>query len=199
MIMMNGNIDFDLVYRRFHGPMVRYLGRMVSPGEAEDLAQEVFAKISKGLGGFQGRARLSTWIYRIATHTALDRLRKPRNRSIEIPLMEEMDEGRSSDPPHMPSPDGPLSQIIDSEMNDCIRQQVDKLPQKYRTVMILSSLDELKNREIADILGISLEAVKMRLHRGRAMLKEILEKECRFYHHPDSGALACDRKLPDRS
>lgn len=190
---------FNQVYQQFHGPLVRYLARMVTPGDAEDLAQEVFAKVVKNLDGFEDRAKLSTWIYRIATNTALDRLRSARGRRIEIPLMEEIDSPPSSDGPDPKQDSGPLTQVIDSEMNDCIRQQVDKLPHKCRTVMILSSLEELKNREIADVLEISLEAVKMRLHRGRAMLKEILENECRFYHQPDSGALACDRKPPDKS
>ena len=191
--------SFDQIYEQFHAPIVRYMARMVSPADAEDLAQEIFSKVAKHLDGFEGRAKLSTWIYRIATHTALDRLRSAGHRSIEIPLMEELDRAHSPNgvPPHTASE--PLAQVIHSEMNDCIRQQVDKLPSKYRTVMVLSSLEELKNREIAEILEISLEAVKMRLHRGRAMLKEILEKECRFYHHADSGALLCDRKQPDRS
>ena len=79
-------------------------------------------------------------------------------------------------------------------MNACIREQVDKLPEKYRTVMILNSLEELQNQEIAEILGISIHAVKIRLHRARAMLKQILETQCRFYHNPLTGALACDRK-----
>ena len=120
-------------------------------------------------------------------------------RGVEIPLMEKAVRSDSSDGSAPPSEAAPLSRMIASEMNDCIRQQVDKLPQKYRTVMILSSLVELKNREIADILEISLETVKIRLHRGRAMLKEILENECRFYHQSGSGTLACDRKLPDHS
>jgi RNA polymerase sigma-70 factor (ECF subfamily) len=193
--------QFDQLYRNFHEPVRRYLARMVRPEEADDLAQEVFARVAKGLPGFEGRAKPATWIYRIATNTALDRLRNPRNRRIEIPLMEEAVDDVATDPAGSDastprSERGPLTRMIASEMNACIRQQVDKLPLKYRTVMVLSSLEELKNREIAEILEISLEAVKMRLHRGRAMLKEILEKECRFYHQPDSGVLACDRKLP---
>jgi len=197
--MQGSAIQFDEVYRQFHAPLVRFLARMVSSHEAEDLAQEVFSKIAKNLTGFEGRAKLSTWIYRIATNTALDRLRRSKGRRIEIPLMDEIDHAQSSDGPASKPDDSPLVQVIDSEMNACIRQQVDKLPQKYRTVMILSSMDELQNREIAEILEISLEAVKMRLHRGRTMLKEILENECRFYRNADSGALACDRKLPDIS
>ena len=192
-------IPFNLIYQQFHAPLIRYLARMVSPHEAEDLAQETFSKIAKNLDGFEGRAKLSTWVYRIATHTALDRLRRSRGRYVEIPLMQEIDRGQLTDGPASKLDDTPLTRVIDSEMNACIRQQVDKLPQKYRTVMILSSMEELQSGEIAEILGISLEAVKMRLHRGRAMLKEILENECRFYHNAASGALACDRKLPDPS
>ncbi len=197
--MQEKTIQFDEVYREYHIPLVRFLARMVSPHEAEDLAQEVFSKIAKSLDRFEGRAKLSTWIYRIATNTALDRLRRSKGPRVEIPLMEEIDRPQSLDGPAAVSDDSPLSSVIDSEMNACIRQQVDKLPEKYRTVMALSSMEELQNREIADILEISLEAVKMRLHRGRAMLKEILENECRFYHNADSGALACDRKPPDES
>ncbi|MEJ2158249.1 MAG: sigma-70 family RNA polymerase sigma factor [Desulfobacteraceae bacterium] len=197
--MREKTIQFDEVYSEYHIPLVRFLARMVSPHEAEDLAQEVFSKIAKSLDKFEGRAKLSTWIYRIATNTALDRLRRSKSPRVEIPLMEEIDRPQSLDGPAAISDDSPLSSVIDSEMNACIRQQVDKLPEKYRTVMALSSMEELQNREIADILEISLEAVKMRLHRGRAMLKEILENECRFYHNAESGALACDRKLPDES
>lgn len=196
--MKNTQLQFDDIYREFQEPIVRYLARMVTPEEAEDLAQEVFSRVARSLNGFEGRSKVSTWIYRIATNSALDRLRSPRSRSIEIPLMENVDSNAgSAGETRATSKKGPLSNIITSEMNSCIHQQMEKLPEKYRTVMILSSLDELKNREIADILDISLEAVKMRLHRGRAMLKEILENECSFYHHPDSGALLCDRKLPD--
>lgn len=197
--MKNNSTQFDQIYQEFHQPIVRYLARMVRPEDAEDLAQEAFAKVAKNLGSFEGRAKVSTWIYRIATNTALDRLRSPQNRSVDLPLMEEVDSVHPSNGSRAKSQSGPVAQIMSSEMNDCIREQVDKLPLKYRTVIILSSLDEMKNREIADILEISLESVKIRLHRGRAILKEILENECRFYYQSDSGALACDRKIPDPS
>ena len=71
---------------------------------------------------------------------------------------------------------------------------MDKLPDIYRTVMILSAFEELPNKDIADILEISLETVKVRLHRGRARLREILDKACSFYQNPLTGALSCDRK-----
>jgi len=84
-------------------------------------------------------------------------------------------------------------EAIRKEMNDCIREFVDRLPENYRTVIILSELKELKNQQIAEILGIGLEAVKIRLHRARVKLKEEFETGCTFYHD-DNSELACDRK-----
>ena len=78
-------------------------------------------------------------------------------------------------------------------MNECIREFIDRLPMDYRTVILLSEIKELKNQEIADILGISIDTTKIRLHRARAKLKEIFEQGCNFYHD-QGGKLACDRK-----
>jgi len=192
---------FEDLYHQYHSPIARYMTQMVGLAEAADVTQEVFAKIDRGLKHFEGRASLSTWIYRIATNTALDWLRKAQSKRPEIPLVMEAVQASPS-APEAPVPSeghSPLHQVIHSEMNDCIRQQVDKLPEKYRTVMVLSSLEELNNQEVAAILEISVDAVKIRLHRARDMVKKILERVCRFYSNPASGALACDRKTPPRS
>jgi RNA polymerase sigma-70 factor (ECF subfamily) len=84
-------------------------------------------------------------------------------------------------------------EAIRNEMNECIREFVDKLPTDYRIVIILSEIKDLRNQEIAEILDISLDAVKIRLHRARARLKAEFEAGCDFYHDED-GKLACDRK-----
>ena len=78
-------------------------------------------------------------------------------------------------------------------MSECVREYVDRLAPDYRTVLILSELEGFKNRKIADILDISLENVKVRLHRARASLKKELDNSCDFYHDKE-GTLACDRK-----
>ncbi|MBT8351505.1 MAG: RNA polymerase sigma factor, partial [Deltaproteobacteria bacterium] len=83
--------------------------------------------------------------------------------------------------------------FIREEMSECVREFIDKLPSDYKTVIILSELDEFKNREIADILQVSLETVKIRLHRARAQLKAVLNDGCDFYHN-EENVLACDRK-----
>ena len=78
-------------------------------------------------------------------------------------------------------------------MMACIRNVIKKLPEDYRTVIVLSELEELGNREIAEILQVSLDTVKIRLHRARAKLKKELENLCCFYHD-ERGVLSCDLK-----
>ena len=73
-------LRFQQVYDEYHARVLRYLTRMVGAAEAEDLTQEVFVKIGQALETFRGESRLSTWIYRIATNAALDRLRRPSAR-----------------------------------------------------------------------------------------------------------------------
>jgi RNA polymerase sigma-70 factor (ECF subfamily) len=68
-------MDFQEIYTEFQPRILQYLSRMMDPAEAEDVAQEVFEKVNRSLDGFKGRSKLSTWIYRIATNTAIDRLR----------------------------------------------------------------------------------------------------------------------------
>ncbi len=78
-------------------------------------------------------------------------------------------------------------------MIDCIRSYIDQLPDDYRLVLLLSEEEGFKNREIAEILQLSLDNVKIRLHRARARLKELLKGHCDFYLD-DRSELACDRK-----
>ena len=84
-------------------------------------------------------------------------------------------------------------EAIRNEMNACIQEFIDRRPTDYRIVIRLSEIKDLKNQQIADVLGISVDAVKIRLHRARARLKSEFEEGCSFYHDQD-GNLACDRK-----
>lgn len=192
-------MTFDEIYKNYRGPIQGYLTRMTTVEVSEDLTQEVFAKVAKGLPAFKGRARVSTWIYRIATNTAIDWRRGKNTPYPDEPLVDVLESLETADVAGQTVKiSEPLQQVIHMEMNACIREQVDKLPEKYRTVMILNSLDELDNKEIAAILDISIDAAKIRLHRARAMLKKILRAQCQFYRNPSTGALACDRKTPSR-
>jgi RNA polymerase sigma-70 factor (ECF subfamily) len=89
----------------------------------------------------------------------------------------------------------PDRKVIRDEMSDCIREFVDRLPPDYRTIITLNELEGFTNKEIAEILQVSLDTAKIRLHRARAKLKESLESGCDFYLD-ESTELACDRKQP---
>ena len=82
---------------------------------------------------------------------------------------------------------------LDELYNACIVDVAEELPEEYRTVLFLSEFEELANQEIANMLNISLDTVKIRLHRSRAALRKALECQCSLYHD-DRNELLCDRK-----
>jgi RNA polymerase sigma-70 factor (ECF subfamily) len=186
--------EFINVYSEYYNKIIQYLSRVVGPNDAEDLAQDVFNKISRNLGGFKGKSKLSTWIYRIATNRAIDRLRSAsyRQASVDIPLTDTTE--LESENAGRPSGTSAIDQVvIRKEMNECVTEFIDKLPLNYRLVLVLSDIKGLSNQEIADILEISIENVKIRLHRARAKLKSALKDGCDFYYN-EQNTLACDRK-----
>jgi RNA polymerase sigma-70 factor (ECF subfamily) len=195
--MANHKFKFHDIYKEFYQRIHLFLERMVGKNEAEDLTQEVFMKVDRGLKDFKGESKLSTWVYRIATNAALDKIqsRAYRESKSKISLNATCKETELEDA-GMLTAEMSFSaerEAVRNEMNECIREFVDKLPTNYRTVIILSELKDLQNQQIADILGISLDAVKIRLHRARTRLKAEFEAGCDFYHDED-GELACDRK-----
>jgi RNA polymerase sigma-70 factor (ECF subfamily) len=193
------DLDFHSIYKTFHPKIVRYLAHMVGWRYAEDLTQEVFVKVSQALKTFKGESQVSTWIYRIATNSALDKLRSPSFRqrgqksfsgeSIGEGEIEMMDKNAWTGE-KTPSIE---TSVIRKEMNECIRGVVEKLPENYRTVVALSELEGLRDDEIAEILGISIHTAKIRLHRARARLKKDLEARCNFYRD-ERNEFACEVK-----
>jgi RNA polymerase sigma-70 factor (ECF subfamily) len=179
--MMNG-LDFPKIYEEFQPKIQRYLMRLVGEAEAEDLTQEILIKISKALPNFRGESQLSTWIYRIATNAALDKLRSPSYQQAiqnclgdahaEIVDRNALTEEKTPPVEH---------QIFRKEMNECIQAFIQKLPENYRVVLVLSEFEKLKDNEIAETLGISLGTVKIRLHRAREKLKEVFIANCDSY------------------
>lgn len=185
--MPNADIQFLEIYRDFHPKIQRYLAHLVGEGEAEDLTQEVFLKVSQALESFRGEAKLSTWLYQIATNAAYDKMRSPTfRRVVSIPLSDdtsEKDEVEISESVGFAEIKEPLveQQLVRQQMNDCVRAHLEQLPESYRTVLVLSEWEKLKNHEIAEILGITMETVKIRLHRGKEKLREELIVHCDSY------------------
>jgi RNA polymerase sigma-70 factor (ECF subfamily) len=186
--------NFNEIFEKYHPRILRYLTRIVGPDDAEDLAQVVFDKASRGLSRFQGRSSLSTWIYRIATNTAIDRSRSAASKYEREHNSFEDDSSHESSHASV-APASPVTDqlVIRKEMRDCVNEYIDNLPPDYKTVIVLSELEGMANKEVAEILGITLDNVKIRLHRARVRLKKALQDGCDFYYN-DENALACDRK-----
>ncbi len=191
---MKPELDFENIDTTFRPKIHRYLVHLVGTYEAEDLTQEVFVKVSQALKAFRGESQLSTWIYRIATNAAIDRTRTPSFRqnaqSKQLSDTAEIEDKDTWTGIRTPSAQ---QHVERQEMNRCIRDFVDKLPQNYRTVLVLSELEDVRNSDIAEILDITLSTVKIRLHRARGLLKKELEAHCQFYRD-EQNEFACDLK-----
>jgi len=185
--------DVPTLYSEYYPKIVGYLRRLVGEAEAEDVAQEAFVKVSRSLESFRGESQLSTWIYRIATNTAMDHLRKPSTKRSERQTAGAEEDEEFYEDPVVDSAPLHDTLLIRKDMNDCIRGLVNDLPENYRTVLVLADLEELSNAEIADVLGLSLDTVKIRLHRARTQLKKFMDHACHLYHDP-RNVLSCDRR-----
>ena len=184
-------LDFDSIYREFQPKIQRYLRHLVGEDDAADLTQVVFLKVSRSLENFREEASLSTWIYRIATNTAHDHVTSAAVRHKEVEQL--LDEAESLDDLPDTASAGTDQAYIRSEMNACIRGVVDQLPENYRTVLLLGEFEGFTNPEIAGILDVSIDTVKIRLHRARARLRQAMEAQCSLYRD-ERNELMCDRK-----
>ena len=165
----------------FHQPIYGLVYRIVTdPADAADTTQEVFLKVFRGMKHFHGQSSLKTWIYRIAVHEAANRRRwwfrhKARETSIEplensglgpsgLAVRETLVDDRES----------PFDSVAHEEVRARVEQELRKVPEPYRTTLILRDLEEMSYEEIAEVMEVSLGTVKSRLTRGRDTLKKRL-------------------------
>lgn len=144
--------------------------RVDDPDDAEDILQDMFIKIHNSLGGLQDEERLQPWLYRIARNAVNDyyRTRKERLPLAEtIPAEDGWEAGWQEPDP-------------EAELASGLRLMMQCLPEKYSQALILTELEGMKQRELADRLGISLSGVKSRVQRGRDMLRDELLDCCHF-------------------
>lgn len=167
-------------------PLLHYLERYVGDCDvAQDLLQETLIRIDRGLPDFQGRASVKTWVFSIATHVAADHFRRPVNRVRIVDVDESTqlsDADRSVD-----------ERLVVSEMNSCLRQVIDTLPEDYRAAIVLHDLEGMSAIETAEVSGCSVATAKIRIHRARLRLREALERECVLYRD-DDNVLRCEPK-----
>ncbi len=148
--------------------------------EVEDLVQESFSKAFNSIANFNKEYAFSTWLYRIATNSSIDYLRKRRLKtfSIDNPIKSKDDEYYVEIPD---SREEPGKNVMQSQRDQLVRDAIAQLPSKYRVVIEMRHLQELAYEEIADELGLPLGTVKAHIFRAREMLYKMLRDKLRAY------------------
>ncbi len=177
---------FAQIAAELTAPLLRYLGRYVGDRDlAEDLLQETLIRIARGLPGFEERSELKTWAFSIATRVAADHFRQPGNRVSIVDMTES---------PELPDSERPVEErLVIDEMNACVRQVIDSLPEDYRAALVLHDIEGLTAVQTAEICDCTVATAKIRIHRARVRLAEALRQECDFYRDGDN-VFRCDRK-----
>lgn len=170
--VLTGEVElYEIIMRRYNQRLYRVVISILrDPAETEDVMQDAYVRAYEHLNQFEGRAAFSTWLTRIAVHEALARLRK-RER-IE-PFDEDFSDGEISVNPASPALD-PEQTISKAELSHMLEEAVLSLPEQYRAVLMLRDVEEMSTSETAAALNLSEENVKVRLHRGRAMVRRNL-------------------------
>ncbi|HET7441389.1 MAG TPA: RNA polymerase sigma factor [Terriglobales bacterium] len=169
---------------------IRYLIR--DAADAEDLAQETLLRAHRDRTSLRDPAALASWLYQIATHVSIDRLRQ-RARTVQRQVDAPVEE--------LPIPDrkrpSPFTIVRQSEMSECVQRYVADLSDAYKAVLLLHDADGLTADEIARLLQLPLTTVKMRLHRARRQLEAALNNACAF-GRDDRGVFVCEPKPDDK-
>jgi len=138
--------------------------------EAQDLSQEIFIKIFNNIGAFRFEASPSTWIYKIATNICIDYNRKKKRQRLK--LNEDLNHGGSLGVEIKSKDSSPEDIVISDEKQRAVHKVIYKLPDIYKTVIIMYHFNELSYREISKALDISEKTVETRLYRARRMLRD---------------------------
>ena len=182
-------MEFWEIYDQYYAKVRRFILTLVKDEwAADDLIQETFLRIQKNLSSLRDSSKMSSWIFRIAYHLCQDHFRQLR----VARKRESIDEEKIETLEDVFVQEEPIQKDLEQrEMGQCVQNQIDLLPQSFRTVLVLFNLMELNHQEIAETLGITIENVKVRLHRARKKLKTILEEKCTF-EKDERNVLVCN-------
>jgi RNA polymerase sigma-70 factor (ECF subfamily) len=181
--------EFHDAYRdRVYRVILRVVG---DPSDAEDLTQETFLKVERSASQVRRPERVASWLYRVATNVALDHLRRSRRKDSTDALDPGSEHGGTTLlDEKIPSP---ASSLDTAESGNCVREYAGRLSDQYRVVLVLHDLEGLPMQQVADIMGSSVGATRVRLHRARKRFAEICEIECEQFYN-DDGVLSCQPK-----
>lgn len=179
--------SYELLVQRHMNRVYSMVYRIVcNKEEAEDITQEVFVKVFNGLKKFEQQASFSSWLYRIATNSALDSLDKLKRQQKTVspfvtfaPLSSKEKEEESDPLTFQPSKEaGPEENALQRELRECISRVLRQLDRQQSSLLIMRDFDDLSYDEIAATLKVKLSAVKMRIHRARLAFQELFSNTC---------------------
>ncbi len=162
---------FGELVSRYEAKVYSLALRMVrNPEDAEDVLQDTFLRAYRGIKSFQGASTFSTWVYRITANSALMRLRKK-----QLPTVSIDDADERETPVNIADwTPGPVEQLLSRELQSEMDEAINALPPEFRQVFVLRDVEEMSNAEVAEILDLSVAAVKSRLHRARLKVRNRL-------------------------
>jgi len=158
---------FALIVRAYEAPIFNYVLRMVGDRAlAEDLTQDVFLRVFRGLRGYSRRARFTTWLFQVAKNRVIDEMRAAERRPRSLVAIE--------DAPQLEVVDAPIEQ---SEAIDILLSEVDKLSPDLKEALLLRDIAGLSYNEISDTLEVTLATVKWRIFKAREEVQQALEEQ----------------------
>jgi RNA polymerase sigma-70 factor (ECF subfamily) len=174
--------DFYSIVEQFQSVVRRFINMTVkNQWVADDLTQETFIKAYKSIDSLEDISKIKSWLIRIAYNLCLDYLKTAsKNKFDSLDSIEEFSANIL--------PIG--KQLERNEMSQCVQEKMLLLPQSYRTILCLSDIAGLAHHEIAEVLEVNVGNVKVRLHRARAKMKEILNQHCHF-GNDERAVLVC--------
>jgi RNA polymerase sigma-70 factor (ECF subfamily) len=170
------NRAFDELVRRYRDKVYRLSYKILRHEEdAAEALQDAFLSAYRGLKNFKVESTFSTWLYRIATNASLMKYRRRREGHVSLEQSQSPD--GSGEPLQIPDWSAqPLGDLLNTETREVMQEGIAKLPEELRTVFVLRDIEELSNAEVAEILNLSVAAVKSRLHRARIFLRDRLNR-----------------------
>jgi RNA polymerase sigma-70 factor (ECF subfamily) len=167
----------EQLWQEYHMKLQAFVrSRVADDAASDDILQNVFLKMHAGLSSLKDETKLKSWLYQIARNAIIDHFRDKKP-NIDIPEW-------------LSQPETDPAEKVTLELSECLQPMIQRLPEKYREAVILSELQGLTQKEVANAQGTSISGAKSRVQRGRALLKTMLDECCRFEF--DHNGRLCD-------
>lgn len=185
-------MEFWDIYDQFYTKVRKFILALVKDEwVADDLIQETFLRVQQKRKSLRDPSKLSSWIFRIAYNLCQDHFRQSKKSTKEESI--DQDEREDLNEAFIQKELGIQKKLEQRQMGECVQNQILLLPKSLQEVIIFSDIMEFSQQEMAEILGITVENVKVRLHRARRKLGTILEEKCTF-ERDERNVLICEPK-----